>query len=91
MTEICWFSNMPVQESIILWQRMCEDALFQLLKLGSRRPVWRLASVAMVKMIANGDSISVYSRASSLQGLLSDGRRADVLSYAGQCSITLSI
>ncbi|CAN6482961.1 unnamed protein product [Victoria cruziana] len=63
--------------------RMCEDALFQFLKLGSRRPVWRLASVAMVKMIANGDSISVYSRASSLQGLLSDGRRADVLSYAG--------
>ncbi|KAF3783315.1 HEAT repeat-containing protein 5B [Nymphaea thermarum] len=70
-------------ESIILWQRKCEDALHSLLKLGARRPVWRLASLAMVKVISKGDGISVYSRASSLQGRLSDGRRADVISYAG--------
>ncbi|XP_031496740.1 protein SWEETIE isoform X2 [Nymphaea colorata] len=71
------------KESIILWQRKCEDALHSLLKLGARRPVWRLASLAMVKVISKGEGISVYSRASSLQGRLSDGRRADVISYAG--------
>ncbi|KAJ6398536.1 hypothetical protein OIU77_019346 [Salix suchowensis] len=65
------------QESILLWQRKCEDALYSLLKLGSRRPVRHLASVAMAKIISRGDSISIYSRASSLQGFLSDAKRSE--------------
>ncbi|KAJ6707698.1 PROTEIN SWEETIE, partial [Salix viminalis] len=32
----------------------CEDALYSLLKLGSRRPVRHLASVAMAKIISRG-------------------------------------
>ncbi|KAJ6304885.1 hypothetical protein OIU78_020435 [Salix suchowensis] len=55
----------------------CEDALYSLLKLGSRRPVRHLASVAMAKIISRGDSISIYSRASSLQGFLSDAKRSE--------------
>uniref|UniRef100_A0A6N2MQ76 Uncharacterized protein n=1 Tax=Salix viminalis TaxID=40686 RepID=A0A6N2MQ76_SALVM len=71
------------QESILLWQRKCEDALYSLLKLGSRRPVRHLASVAMAKIISRGDSISIYSRASSLQGFLSDAKRSEPQRVAG--------
>ncbi|CAD5316514.1 unnamed protein product [Arabidopsis thaliana] len=41
----------------------------------------------MAKIISNGDSISIYSRASSLQGFLSDGKRSDPQRVAGaaQC------
>ncbi|KAG5245658.1 HEAT repeat-containing protein [Salix suchowensis] len=60
------------QESILLWQRKCEDALYSLLKLGSRRPI-----------ISRGDSISIYSRASSLQGFLSDAKRSEPQRVAG--------
>ncbi|KAK1288937.1 hypothetical protein QJS10_CPB19g01585 [Acorus calamus] len=76
-----------MKESILHWQRKCEDALFKLLVLGARRPVRHLASVAMARVIAKGDSISIYSRVSSLQGWLSDTKRGDALSYAGsaQC------
>ncbi|XVF20554.1 hypothetical protein REPUB_Repub12eG0010500 [Reevesia pubescens] len=75
------------QESILLWQRKCEDALYSLLILGAKRPVRHLASVAMVRMISKGDSISIYSRASSLQGFLSDGKRNEPQRIAGaaQC------
>ncbi|KAI4389310.1 hypothetical protein MLD38_001547 [Melastoma candidum] len=75
------------QESILLWQRKCEDALFSLLTLGARRPVRHLASVAMARIIFKGDGIAIYSRASSLQGFLSDGRRSDPNRVAGvaQC------
>lgn len=47
-----------------------------MLLLGIRPPVRRLASAAMIRFIELGDSISIYSRASSLQGWLSD--KADV-------------
>ncbi|KAJ6304892.1 hypothetical protein OIU78_020442 [Salix suchowensis] len=76
------------QESILLWQRKCEDALCSLLKLGSRRPVRHLASVAMAKIISRGDSISIYSRASSLQGFLSDAKRSEPQRVAGWFKIS---
>ncbi|GLT71360.1 hypothetical protein SLA2020_433870 [Shorea laevis] len=43
------------KESILLWQRKCEDALYSLLILGARRPVRHMASVAMAKIISKGD------------------------------------
>ncbi|KAH0449198.1 hypothetical protein IEQ34_022998 [Dendrobium chrysotoxum] len=75
------------QENIVQWQRKCEDALFSLLVLGARRPIRRLASLAMVRVIGKGDGISIYSRASSLQGWLADCKRSEPLSCAGlaQC------
>ncbi|KAJ8751677.1 hypothetical protein K2173_025839 [Erythroxylum novogranatense] len=75
------------KDSILLWQRKCEDALYSLLVLGARRPVRHLASVAMRKIISKGDTISIYSRASSLQGFLSDGKKSEPLRVAGvaQC------
>ncbi|KAJ0962918.1 hypothetical protein J5N97_028040 [Dioscorea zingiberensis] len=75
------------KESILQWQRKCEDALYSLLALGARRPVRRLASIAMGKVISKGDGISIYSRASSLQGWLADGKRSEPHSCAGvaQC------
>ncbi|XP_062009645.1 protein SWEETIE isoform X1 [Rosa rugosa] len=75
------------KESILLWQRRCEEALYSLLVLGARRPVRHLASVAMARVISKGDSISIYSRASSLQGFLSDGKKSDPQKVAGaaQC------
>ncbi|KAL6961020.1 hypothetical protein U1Q18_038782 [Sarracenia purpurea var. burkii] len=75
------------KESILLWQRKCEDALYSLLVLGARRPVRHLASMAMTGLIAKGDGISIYSRASSLQGFLSDGKKSEPIRVAGaaQC------
>ncbi|KAK7304321.1 hypothetical protein VNO77_45189 [Canavalia gladiata] len=75
------------KENILLWQRRCEDALYSLLVFGARRPVRHLASVAMAKTISKGDAISIYSRASSLQGFLSDGKRSEPQKIAGaaQC------
>ncbi|XP_073283294.1 protein SWEETIE-like, partial [Primulina huaijiensis] len=75
------------KESILLWQRKCEDTLYTLLVLGARRPVRHLASVAMAKIISKGDGISIYSRASSLQGFLSDGKKSEAqkVSGAAQC------
>ncbi|KAG6716276.1 hypothetical protein I3842_04G041200 [Carya illinoinensis] len=75
------------KESILLWQRKCEDALYSLLILGARRPVRHLASVAMARIIFKGDAISIYSRASSLQGFLSDGKKSEPQRVAGaaQC------
>ncbi|KFK41114.1 hypothetical protein AALP_AA2G087800 [Arabis alpina] len=75
------------KDSILVWQRKCEDALYAIVTLGARRPVRHLASVAMAKIISYGDSISIYSRASSLQGFLSDGKRSDPQRVAGaaQC------
>ncbi|XP_024037767.1 protein SWEETIE isoform X2 [Citrus clementina] len=75
------------KESILLWQRKCEDALYSLLILGARRPVRHLASVAMGRIISKGDNISVYSRVSSLQGFLSDGKKSEPQKVAGaaQC------
>ncbi|XP_057449103.1 protein SWEETIE-like [Lotus japonicus] len=75
------------KENILLWQRRCEDALYSLLVIGARRPVRHLASVAMAKIISKGDAISIYSRASSLQGFLSDGKRSEPHKIAGaaQC------
>uniref|UniRef100_A0A2N9G9W6 Reverse transcriptase Ty1/copia-type domain-containing protein n=2 Tax=Fagus sylvatica TaxID=28930 RepID=A0A2N9G9W6_FAGSY len=71
------------KESIMLWQRKCEDALYSLLILGARRPVRHLASVAMAMIISKGDPISIYSRASSLQGFLSDGKKSEPQRVAG--------
>lgn len=75
------------KESILLWQRKCEEALYSLLILGARRPVRHLASVVMARIISKGDTISVYSRVSSLQGFLSDGKRNEPHKIAGiaQC------
>lgn len=75
------------KDSIMLWQRKCEDALYSLLTIGARRPVRHLASVAMVRIILKGDPISIYSRVSSLQGFLSDGKRVEPQRVAGaaQC------
>lgn len=72
-----------MQDSILLWQRKCEDALYSLLIRGAHRPVRHLASLAMARIISKGDGISIYSRASSLQGLLSDGKRSEPLRAAG--------
>ncbi|KAH9326228.1 hypothetical protein KI387_006406 [Taxus chinensis] len=72
------------KESILLWQRKCEDALQSLILFGARRPVRRLASIAMVRIIEKGDNISIYSRASGFQGWLSDTRKNDPLSYIGK-------
>ncbi|THU48917.1 hypothetical protein C4D60_Mb06t04040 [Musa balbisiana] len=69
-------------ESIQQWQRKCEDALYSLLILGARLPVRRLASLAMGRVISKGDGISIYSRVSSLQGWLADGKRSEPLSCA---------
>ncbi|KAL5981900.1 hypothetical protein ACLOJK_015967 [Asimina triloba] len=77
------FGFKAFEESILYCQRKCEDALYSLLVLGAHRPVRRLASVAMGRVIAKGDGISIYSRASSLQGWLSDGKRNEPLSSAG--------
>ncbi len=85
--EICVLAVLTsynIQETIQLWQRKCEDALQSLLVLGARRPVRRLASSAMGRIIERGDAISVYSRASTLQGWLVDGKRTDPMAYAGQ-------
>lgn len=73
--------------SILQWQRKCEDALQSLILFGARRPVRRLASTTMVRIIEKGDTISIYSRASGFQGWLSDTRKVDPLSYIGaaQC------
>ncbi|XP_076960722.1 protein SWEETIE-like [Bidens hawaiensis] len=75
------------KDSVLLWQRKCEDALFSLLVLGARRPVRHLASIAMGKIIYKGDTISIYSRVSSLQGFISDGKKSEPLRIAGaaQC------
>ncbi|KAL6551852.1 hypothetical protein OROGR_008006 [Orobanche gracilis] len=75
------------KDSILMCQRKCEDALYFLLILGARRPVRHLASVTMAKIILKGDAISIYSRASSLQGFLSDGKRNEAQKVAGaaQC------
>lgn len=75
--------SMIFQEAVMLWQRRCEDALYSLLVIGARRPVRHLASVAMVKIISKGDAISIYSRASSLQGFLSDGKKSEPQKVAG--------
>ncbi|XP_047310511.1 protein SWEETIE isoform X2 [Impatiens glandulifera] len=79
--------NEEPKESILLWQRKCEDALYSLLVLGARRPVRHLTSMAMSMIIRKGDGISIYSRASSLQGFLSDGKKNDASRVAGaaQC------
>uniref|UniRef100_A0A7N2QZ86 Uncharacterized protein n=1 Tax=Quercus lobata TaxID=97700 RepID=A0A7N2QZ86_QUELO len=71
------------KESILLWQRKCEDALYSLLILGARRPMRHLASVAMAMIIFKGDPISIYSRVSSLQGFLSDGKKSEPQRVAG--------
>uniref|UniRef100_A0A453S770 Condensin complex subunit 1 C-terminal domain-containing protein n=1 Tax=Aegilops tauschii subsp. strangulata TaxID=200361 RepID=A0A453S770_AEGTS len=75
------------KDTIQLWQRKCEDALQSLLVFGACRPVRRLASSAMGRIIQKGDAISVYSRASTLQGWLVDVKRADPMACAGaaQC------
>lgn len=75
------------QDSILLWQRRCEDALYSLLVIGARRPVRHLASVAMARIISKGDSISIYSRASSIQGFLSDGKRSEPQRVAGMSKL----
>lgn len=72
-----------IQETIQLWQRKCEDALQSLLVLGARRPVRRLVASAMGRIIEKGDVISVYSRASTLQGWLVDVKRAEPMACAG--------
>ncbi|KAK8940204.1 hypothetical protein KSP40_PGU013550 [Platanthera guangdongensis] len=78
------------QEAIVQWQRKCEDAVYSLLVLGARRPIRRLASSAMVRVIAKGDVISIYSRASTLQGWLADCKRSEPLSCAGlHCYLTI--
>lgn len=73
-----------------MWQRRCEDALYSLLVIGARRPVRHLASVAMTMIISKGDGISVYSRASSLQGFLSDGKRSEPQKIAGLLKLKIS-
>jgi len=44
----------------------------------------------MAKIISKGDAISIYSRASSLQGFLSDGkRRSEPLKIAGLLKLNM--
>ncbi|MCO5556473.1 hypothetical protein L7F22_010022 [Adiantum nelumboides] len=71
------------KESVLGCQRKCEDALQALLLIGVRPPVRRLSAKALVQIIAKGDSISIYSRASSLQGLLLESRKIDIVGYIG--------
>ncbi|VFQ70327.1 unnamed protein product [Cuscuta campestris] len=75
--------NEEPKESILLCQRKCEDAIYSLLVLGAKKPVRHLASVAMARVIQKGDAISIYSRASSLQGFLSDGKKSEPHPVAG--------
>ncbi|CAH9088479.1 unnamed protein product [Cuscuta epithymum] len=79
--------NEEPKESILLCQRKCEDAIYSLLVIGARKPVRHLASLAMARVIQKGDAISIYSRASSLQGFLSDGKKSEPFRVAGaaQC------
>ena len=49
-------------------QRRTEDILQNLLLNGSGPPNRRLLAGALVRVIERGDSISVYSRVSNLQG-----------------------
>lgn len=79
------------QDSILLWQRKCEDTLYSLLVLGACRPVRHLASLAMAKIILKGDGISIYSRASSLQGFLSDGKKSEAQKVAGSYIFRFSL
>ncbi|XP_039805913.1 protein SWEETIE-like isoform X1 [Panicum virgatum] len=87
LSELSAAINEAPKETIQLWQRKCEDALQSLLVLGARRPVRHLASSAMGRIIEKGDAISVYSRASTLQGWLVDVKRAEPTACAGaaQC------
>lgn len=50
-----------------------------------------LASVAMAGIIQKGDSISIYSRASSLQGFLSDGKKNEPQRIAGASIIATTL
>lgn len=59
--------------------------------LGARKPVRHLASVAMARIIQKGDSISIYSRASSLQGFLSDGKKSEPQRIAGVSRTTKTL
>ncbi|GJP80955.1 hypothetical protein CLOP_g11146 [Closterium sp. NIES-67] len=55
------------EESLQLMQRRSEDTLQALLLQGAGPPNRRLLAGALVRVIERGDSISVYSRVSSLQ------------------------
>ncbi|CAI5959281.1 unnamed protein product, partial [Closterium sp. NIES-65] len=56
------------EESLQLMQRRSEDTLQALLLQGAGPPNRRLLAGALVRVIERGDSISVYSRVSCLQG-----------------------
>eukprot|EP00850_Spirogloea_muscicola_P019748 SM000198S05319 [mRNA] locus=s198:160554:177251:+ [translate_table: standard] len=75
--------------SLIPAQRHCEDVLQSFIFMGVRPPVRRLVAAALVKLIQRGEEISIYSRASSLQGWLAErvGKRNEPAAIIGaaQC------
>eukprot|EP00850_Spirogloea_muscicola_P003098 SM000012S25360 [mRNA] locus=s12:661062:677919:- [translate_table: standard] len=75
--------------SLISAQRHCEDVLQSFIFMGVRPPVRRLVAAALVKLIQRGEEISIYSRASSLQGWLAErvGKRNEPAAIIGaaQC------
>lgn len=72
LSELLAIVESEPKEVILPSQRKAEDALQALLLLGAGQPVRRLASTALVRLIEKGDSISLYSRSSSLQGWLAE-------------------
>ncbi|XP_024543648.1 protein SWEETIE [Selaginella moellendorffii] len=91
LADLIWTIDDESPDRILACQRKCEDALQNLLLLGVRPPVRHLAASAVLELMIKGDSISIYSRASSLQGWLTDNKKGDPSSFIGaaQCLGTL--
>ncbi|KAJ7552272.1 hypothetical protein O6H91_06G048200 [Diphasiastrum complanatum] len=75
------------KEAILRCQRKCENSLQSLIFLGVRPPVRRLAAAALVQLFEKGDTISIYSRASSLQGWLLDSKKVETSSLIGAAQL----
>eukprot|EP00850_Spirogloea_muscicola_P013780 SM000095S24994 [mRNA] locus=s95:314510:331395:- [translate_table: standard] len=88
-TKLLAATEREPKASLILAQRHCEDVLQSFIFMGVRPPVRRLVAAALVKLIQRGEEISIYSRASSLQGWLAErvGKRNEPAAIIGaaQC------
>ena len=56
------------KETIIHWQRKCEEALLSLLVKGPLQSVGHVESLAMARVIEKGNNICIFSRVSNFQG-----------------------
>lgn len=71
------------EESLLLMQRRSEDNLQALLLQGAGPPNRRLLACALVRVIERGDSISVYSRVSTLQSWFFDKGEKKPAAFVG--------